>query len=106
MIKTNLPKRYATGDGEEEGSWERDRRSPVAEHKKAAEDWTKALAQQGWVAPHWPKEYGGAGLSPMEQFIFKQEMAASGAPAVGGQCVSQLGPTIQSRRRSARACAT
>ena len=94
VITASLPKRYGGGDGEEEGSWERDRRSPVAEHKQAAEDWTKALAQQGWVAPHWPKEYGGAGLSPMEQFIFKQEMAASGAPSVGGQGVSQLGPTI------------
>ena len=94
VITANLPKRYSGGDGEEEGSWERDRRSTVAEHKQAAEDWTKALAQQGWVAPHWPKEYGGAGLSPMEQFIFKQEMAASGAPSVGGQGVSQLGPTL------------
>ena len=94
VITASLPKRYGGGDGEEEGSWERDRRSPVAEHKQAAADWTKALAEQGWVAPHWPKEYGGAGLSPMEQFIFKQEMAASGAPSVGGQGVSQLGPTL------------
>ena len=94
VITASLPKRYGAGDGEEEGSWERDRRSPVAEHKQAAADWTKALAEQGWVAPHWPKEYGGAGLSPMEQFIFKQEMAASGAPSVGGQGVSQLGPTL------------
>ena len=94
VITSNLPKRYGGGDSEEEGSWERDRRSPVAEHKQAAEDWTKALAAQGWVAPHWPKEYGGAGLSPMEQFIFKQEMAAAGAPSVGGQGVSQLGPTL------------
>ena len=43
------------------------------------EDWEftlsmrKKLAQKGWLAMHWPKEYGGAGLSPMEQFIFKQE---------------------------------
>ena len=94
VIDTSLPKRYRVAGGEEEGSWERDRRSPVAEHKQAADDWTKALAQQGWVAPHWPKEFGGAGLSPMEQFIFKQEMAASGAPSVGGQGVSQLGPTL------------
>ena len=38
----------------------------------------------GWVAPAWPKEYGGAGLTVMEQFIFNQEMAESGAPSVGG----------------------
>ena len=46
------------------------------------------------MAPHWPKEYGGAGLSPMEQFIFKQEMSLAAAPSVGGQGVSQLGPTL------------
>src|SRR5690606_21110899 len=52
------------------------------------------LAERGWIAPHWPKEYGGAGLTPMEQFIFKQEMAQAQAPAVGGMGVSLLGPTL------------
>ena len=56
--------------------------------------WQSVLAERGWVAPHWPSEYGGAGLSPVEQFIFKQEMTLADAPAVGGQGVSQLGPTL------------
>jgi alkylation response protein AidB-like acyl-CoA dehydrogenase len=90
VIETKLPERYRAGHGE----WERDRKSEDPTAQKAAIDWGKALAEYGWVAPHWPEEYGGAGLSPMEQFIFKQEMATSGAPAVGGQGVSQLGPTL------------
>jgi alkylation response protein AidB-like acyl-CoA dehydrogenase len=90
VIEHDLPERYQDGDGD----WERDRKNENPVARDAAKQWTDALAKQGWVAPHWPKEYGGAGLSPMEQFIFKQEMAISGAPPVGGQGVSQLGPTL------------
>src|SRR5579885_2584245 len=61
---------------------------------QAAIDWHRALAERGWVAPHWPKEYGGAGLTSMEQFILNQEIARSGAPHVGGSGVSLLGPTL------------
>ena len=53
-----------------------------------------ALSEKGWVAPAWPKEYGGAGLTVMEQFIFNQEMAEADAPSVGGMGVSMLGPTL------------
>ena len=53
-----------------------------------------ALAEKGWIAPAWPKEYGGAGLSVMEQFIYNQVTAETGAPAVGGMGVSLIGPTL------------
>ena len=85
-----MPARYKTGGGD----WERDRNNEDASRQNDAKEWTAALAREGWVAPHWPKEYGGAGLSPMEQFIFKMEMARADAPSVGGQGVSQLGPTL------------
>ncbi len=90
LIETKLPARYQAGHGE----WVQDRKSDDAGTRDAATEWQGALAAKGWIAPHWPKEYGGAGLTPMEQFIFKQEMAQAGAPAVGGQGVSQLGPTL------------
>jgi len=90
VIQQSLPPRYRAG----EGDWEEDRASESEAHRKDAKDWQDALAAKGWVAPHWPKEYGGAGLSPMEQFIFKQEMSLAQAPSVGGQGVSQLGPTL------------
>ena len=38
-------------------------------------EWEKELANRGWIAPAWPKQYGGAGLSVMQQFIFNEEMA-------------------------------
>jgi alkylation response protein AidB-like acyl-CoA dehydrogenase len=56
--------------------------------------WEKALGGKGWIAPHWPTEYGGAGMTPGEQFIFNEEMALSRAPQVGGMGVQMIGPTI------------
>jgi alkylation response protein AidB-like acyl-CoA dehydrogenase len=56
--------------------------------------WRKALAQKGWIAPHWPKEYGGAGMSVSEQFVFNEEMADARAPQVGGMGVQMIGPIL------------
>jgi alkylation response protein AidB-like acyl-CoA dehydrogenase len=47
-----------------------------------------------WIAPAWPKEYGGAGLSVMEQFIFNEEMSEARAPRVGGIATGFAGPTL------------
>jgi alkylation response protein AidB-like acyl-CoA dehydrogenase len=94
LIDDELPDRYRAGADEEFGGWQQDRKSEDDGARQAAIDWADALSTRGWVAPHWPKEYGGAGLSPMEQFIFKQEMTGSNAPAVGGMGVQMLGPTL------------
>ena len=74
--------------------WQHDLALGSDEAKKGAKEWAEALAENGWSAPHWPKEYGGGGLSSMEQFIFKQELALNGAPLVGGSGVAMLGPTL------------
>jgi alkylation response protein AidB-like acyl-CoA dehydrogenase len=97
LLETRLPQRYrelaAMGEVEQR-AWEFDRKSSDSEIRQAAQDWHWALSEHGWVAPHWPKEYGGAGLGPMEQFILNQELAGAGAPNVGGSGVSLLGPTL------------
>ena len=77
-----------------DGGWQADRASDDPAVSGAAREWSKALSDQRWVAPNWPEEYGGAGLSVWEQFIFKQEMAEAGGPPVGGQGVTQIGPTV------------
>ena len=95
FIAERLPARYQdSGDEGIVAAWQADRKSDSEEARGAAEDWASALSEKGWVAPAWPKEYGGAGLSVMEQFIFNQEMAEQGAPGVGGMGVSMLGPTL------------
>lgn len=97
LIARGLPERYASmaargGPGERQ--WEFDRKSPNADARQAAIDWHSALAKRDWVAPHWPREYGGGGLTVMEQFILNEEIAGAGAPTVGGSGLAMLGPTL------------
>ena len=57
-------------------------------------EWREKLSKKGWVAPAWPKEYGGASLSVMEQFIMNEEFAEARAMNVGGMGTSMIGPTL------------
>jgi alkylation response protein AidB-like acyl-CoA dehydrogenase len=97
FIAERLPEHYRNAKdegGEGLFGWYADRISDDPETKKAADDWAAALAERGWVAPHWPKEYGGGGLTTMEQFVLSAEMARANAPMVGGSGVMLLGPTL------------
>ena len=43
----------------------------------ASEDqkvWFERMAEKGWTVPHWPKAYGGGGLSKQEANVLNQEM--------------------------------
>ena len=42
--------------------------------------WQKSLAKKGWLAPNWPKEYGGPGFTASQKYIFDVEMGAAGVP--------------------------
>jgi alkylation response protein AidB-like acyl-CoA dehydrogenase len=57
-------------------------------------EWRHRVAAKGWVAPTWPKEYGGAGMGVKEQFILNEEFAEAGAPQVGGFGVMMFRPTL------------
>ncbi len=46
-------------------------------------EWRKTLYTAGYLAPGWPVEYGGAGLSALEQVIIAEEFAKAGVP-IGG----------------------
>ena len=100
FIKDRMPARYqratdASNEAQElVAGWQADRKSDDPERRDTAKEWAGALAEKGWIAPAWPKEYGGAGLSVMEQFIYNQVTAETGAPAVGGMGVSLIGPTL------------
>jgi alkylation response protein AidB-like acyl-CoA dehydrogenase len=67
---------------------------PMRRDSGPMKEWRDKLAKKGWVAPAWPKEYGGAGLSVMEQFILNEEFAEARAVNVGGMGTSMIGPTI------------
>ncbi len=57
-------------------------------------EFMKKLASRGWIAPAWPKEYGGADMTVMEQFIFNSELAEARAPRPFGIAVGFAGPTL------------
>lgn len=54
----------------------------------------KRLAQRGWGAPTWPKQFGGTGWSPTELFIFWSEAARADAPMQYHQGLELIGPII------------
>lgn len=55
----------------------------------------KKLAAKGWVAPAWPREYGGMEASPAMQLVYNEEMGYHRAP-IGSivQAVGYIGPAI------------
>jgi alkylation response protein AidB-like acyl-CoA dehydrogenase len=71
---------------------------PPAEKHPSTEDlraWQVRLHQAGFLGAAWPKEHGGAGLSPMEQAILNEEMARANAPGpLGSMGISWVGPAI------------
>ena len=57
--------------------------------------WLNLMAAKGFTAPTWPKEYGGAGLSPIENQILREEMTRINArPALSGMGLSMIGPAL------------
>ena len=49
--------------------------------------WHKLLYKKGWIAPHWPKKYGGTGWS-VTRHISNEECAAAEMPVGGSLSVS------------------
>ncbi|MSQ30185.1 MAG: hypothetical protein EXR68_06850 [Dehalococcoidia bacterium] len=93
FIERELPARYHSDQLGPE-AWSEDRHSGDPERQGYSLEWVRALAARGWIAPGWKKEYGGGGLTSMEQFILNHELAKHNAPMVGGQEISQIGPAI------------
>ncbi|MBK9343439.1 MAG: acyl-CoA dehydrogenase family protein [Dehalococcoidia bacterium] len=58
-----------------------------------AKKWLDKLGANGWLAPAWPRKYGGADMSVLEQFVLSQELHEAGAPT-SRQMLNLVGPTI------------
>jgi alkylation response protein AidB-like acyl-CoA dehydrogenase len=46
-------------------------------------DFHRKLVARGWLAPGWPKEFGGQGRDPLEILAFAEELQRAGAPTYG-----------------------
>ena len=42
--------------------------------------WHRILAAQGWIAPAWPREWGGTGWNVVQRYLFDEECGYAGAP--------------------------
>jgi len=102
------------GDNEHEAAWRREVRDFIEKETPQAlrgggdqgensmfgrlgaiKEWRDKVAQKGWIAPSWPKKYGGADMSVVDQFVMNEELAEAGVPGnVGGFGVMMIGPTI------------
>jgi alkylation response protein AidB-like acyl-CoA dehydrogenase len=56
--------------------------------------WHRVLAKQGWVAPAWPKEYGGPGWTTTQRFIWSEELARADALPILPFGINMVGPVI------------
>ena len=57
--------------------------------------WLERMKERGWTVPHWPKEYGGGGLSKDEYVVVLEEMRRIHArPALSSFGTSMIGPTL------------
>ncbi len=75
--------------------WESGRTMTADERASFEVDWTKKLAEGGWICASWPEEYGGRGLSVMESVVLNEEFARMNAPMRADFFGDTLvGPTI------------
>jgi alkylation response protein AidB-like acyl-CoA dehydrogenase len=56
--------------------------------------WHDTLNAKGWLANHWPVEFGGTGWSAIERHIFEEECCLAYAPRVVPFGLSMLGPVL------------
>jgi alkylation response protein AidB-like acyl-CoA dehydrogenase len=56
--------------------------------------WYHALSAKGWLAPTWPKQYGGMGLSPAKHMIYVEEWGRLGCPRIPDHGIGLVGPLL------------
>ena len=72
------------------------RREAMGFHNKRAtvQPWQQTLYAKGWAAPNWPREFGGAGWSPIQRYIFELECGLANAPEYSLIAMSMAGPVL------------
>lgn len=70
------------------------RNPPKRLHLRDNLPWFRLLSDKGWIAPGWPVEHGGMGLSPVKQVIFSEELERHGCARLNDHGITLLGPLI------------
>ena len=67
-------------------------------HRRLVKDdwvrWQKILYKKGWLAGHWPREYGGCAWTPVQPHIFDEECGDAGAPRLMPFGLVMVAPVI------------
>src|SRR5436309_9411644 len=64
-------------------------------HPADVKRWLDVMAERGWTAPTWPREYGGGGLSRQEAKVLAEEMAKLRLrPPLAGFGLTMIGPLL------------
>ncbi|MFT7650121.1 MAG: alkylation response protein AidB-like acyl-CoA dehydrogenase [Candidatus Poriferisodalaceae bacterium] len=77
--------------------WRGLRALPANQREGFVADWRAALGEHHLIAPAWPVEYGGGGLSAIERVVLHEEFAQAGVPTGGandGFGIGMIGPTL------------
>ncbi len=92
-IEANCPPEMRkAGKGDDDACWGGRKFTFQSEAQKT---WMERCAEKGLTVPDWPKDCGGAGLSPSETKIFRQEMARAGARSpLNSFGIWMLGPAL------------
>lgn len=56
--------------------------------------WYLTLSKQGWLAPAWPQQYGGMGLTPSKLVIFMEELELHGIGRAPDMGIVMVGPLL------------
>ena len=56
--------------------------------------WHKVLAKKGWIAPSWPKEFGGTDWTPTQKYIWSEELARADTLPILPFGISMVAPVI------------
>jgi alkylation response protein AidB-like acyl-CoA dehydrogenase len=56
--------------------------------------WHGILAKQGWIAPSWPKEWGGNDWNAVQRYIFEEECGYAGTPPLIPFGLQMCGPVL------------
>src|SRR5271154_4679388 len=71
-LEQNCPTSMRTPPADtEDGVWGGAKSPPI---QPDARLWLDRMAERGWTAPTWPREFGGAGLSEERAHVVREEM--------------------------------
>jgi len=66
-----------------------------ARYPADVKQWLDVMAERGWTAPTWPREYGGGGLTKQEAKVLAEEIAKLRLrPPLTGFGLSMIGPLL------------